>query len=51
MVAERFGWTLEYIDSLDLWEFNAIVTVLDAQAKAKEFLAKREQAKAKRKRR
>jgi len=34
MLAERFGWTLEYIDSLSEKDFVSILAVLDGRAKA-----------------
>lgn len=34
MLAERFGWTLEYVDSLSEKDFVSILSVLDGRAKA-----------------
>lgn len=34
MLAERFGWTLEYIDALSERDFVSILAVLDGREKA-----------------
>lgn len=35
------GWTLDYIDGLDLWEFRRTVLLLDARDKAQAYVNRR----------
>lgn len=39
-LAERFGWTLDYIDSMDTWEFRRTVVLLDARDRAQAHVNK-----------
>lgn len=40
-MAERFGWTLEYIDSLPLAKLTEFLQIEDGKMKAAESLKKR----------
>jgi hypothetical protein len=40
-LAERFGWTLEYIDEMDTWERRRIVLILDAKDRAQAYRSQR----------
>lgn len=35
MLAERFGWTFEYIDHMDFWDRRRAVLILDAKDRAR----------------
>lgn len=37
-LAERFGWTFEYIDSFDTWDYEETLMLLDAKDKAIAYL-------------
>lgn len=41
LLCERFGWTLDYVDSLDPSEILRTVLILDAKDKAQAFMSKR----------
>jgi hypothetical protein len=40
-MAERFGWTLEYIDSLPLSKLHEYLQIQDGKAKARESVNNR----------
>lgn len=40
-LAERFGWSLEYVDSLTMQDFHELLQVDDGRAKAKKTLENR----------
>lgn len=40
-LARETGWTLSYIESLDMGTFNRVMSVIEAQNKAKAHLERR----------
>lgn len=34
VLADRFGWTLDYIDGMDTWEVRRTLLILDARDRA-----------------
>ena len=40
-LAERFGWTLEYIDALKLGDLHEYIQVVDGRGKASRSLMRR----------
>lgn len=47
MVCERFGWTLDYVESLDPIELDAVTTIVDAVDRGRAHAQKSTASKAK----
>jgi hypothetical protein len=45
MLAERMGWTLDYVDSIDVMEAADIMAILDAVDKARAHAQQRDSRK------
>lgn len=45
MVAERFGWTLDYVDGLDALELDGVIAVLDAVDRGRAHIQERQARK------
>ncbi len=42
-LCQEMGWTLDYVESLDMRTFNRVLTVIEARNKAKAHLERRGQ--------
>lgn len=43
-ICEKFGWTLEYVKSMSLSEFNMIEQITAGETKARNFISKNPKA-------
>lgn len=48
LLAERMHWTLDYVDSMDVQDYDRVLTILDAVDKARTHVRERQARRAQR---